>query len=379
MPIFDQLLVLECASVLAGPAVGAFFAEFGARVIKLEPPEGDVTRHWKLASEDPENTVSAYFSSVNWGKQSLCLDLKQPAARAQAQQLAQRADLLIANYRPGAAERLGMDYATLSALNPRLIYAHLTGYGPDNPRTGYDAIVQAESGLLYLNGHPAQPPAKLPVALVDLLAAHQLKEACLLALLQRNQTGKGDYLQVSLLASALASLANQASNWLVAGHDPRPLGLEHPNIVPYGSLYTSADGQQIMLAIGADAHFVRLCQLLGCPELAQDPRFASNRARVAEREALHPLLAAAIAPWQAEPLLQALWQAGLPAGQVKSIAQALSSPEASELLLTAANGLKGLRTSVFGGQQLQPLPELIPPPPLGADTAQILEELACWR
>jgi len=371
--MFKSLLVLECASVLAGPAVGAFFAELGATVIKLEPPGGDVTRSWRLASESSESDVSAYFSCVNWGKHSLVLDLKQPDDLALAHQLVQQADILVANYKPGAAERLQMDYATLCALNPALIYAHLTGYGPSDARTGYDALLQAESGFLYLNAHPGQPPTRLPVALIDILAAHQLKEAILVALLQRVANGRGDYLQVSLLASALASLANQASNWLVGGVDPQPLGLEHPNIVPYGSLYATADGAEIMLAIGSDTQFSALCQILGQPDLARDPRFVSNPLRVQHREVLQTLLRPLLASFAAEPLLARLWQAGIPAGQVQSVAQALAQPLAQELVLQSPDGrLKGLRTCVFKRQQ-QPWLALSSPPALDQDKAYILQ------
>ncbi|PKL76468.1 MAG: carnitine dehydratase, partial [Candidatus Melainabacteria bacterium HGW-Melainabacteria-1] len=341
---FDDLLVLECATVLAGPAVGAFFAELGATVLKLEPPTGDVTRSWKLPSEHPAETVSAYFACVNWGKHSLALDLRQPAGRQIAQALAAKADILIANYKPGAAERLGMDYATLSALNPGLIYAHLTGYGDADPRTGYDAIIQAESGFLALNAHPGQLPVKMPVALIDLLAAHQLKQAVLVALLQRQHSGHGDYLQVSLIQSALASLANQASNWLVAGHEPQPLGLEHPNIAPYGGLYPCADGEQIMLAIGSDSQFATLCQLLSAPALATE--FPSNAERVSRRVALNTALRPLIQAQAAQPLLAQLWQAGIPAGRMLTVSQALAQPAAHEMMLHSQE-LRGLRTSVF--------------------------------
>ncbi|MGV3523186.1 MAG: CaiB/BaiF CoA transferase family protein [Candidatus Sericytochromatia bacterium] len=371
MSFFKQLTVLECASVLAGPAAGALFAELGATVIKLEPLGGDVTRSWKLPSEAADQSVSAYFSCVNWGKQSLALDLSRPAGRALAQQIATRCDIVLANYKPGAAEKLGMDAATLRALHPALIYAHLTGYGHANPRTGYDALIQAESGFLYLNAHPGQPPVKLPVALMDLLAAHQLKEAVLVALLERSVTGQGDYLEVSLLQSALASLANQASNWLVAGHNPQPLGLEHPNIVPYGTLYTSRDGQQIMLAIGSDAQFAKLCALLGAPELAQNPAFARNRDRVQHRAPVHAALAPLIAQQPAQEFLAACWAADLPAGAVKDLATALEQPAAHEMLLHDNKGIKGLRHGVFHSQN-QPWHSLSAPPELGQDSQAVL-------
>lgn len=369
MSFFSELKVLECASVLAGPAVGAMFAELGVQVIKLEPLSGDVTRSWRLASEDRDSSVSAYFSSVNWGKSSLALDLKQPEGRELAQALAAQADILIANYKPGAAERLGMDYATLALHNPSLIYAHLTGYGVQDPRTGYDALIQAESGFLYLNRQPGHEPNKMPVALIDILAAHQLKEAILVALIERFHSQQGKYIEISLMQTALASLANQATNWLVAGSEPQPMGLEHPNIVPYGSLYTCADQEKIMLAIGSDGQFAELCQILGFPELAQDPRFSRNQQRVLNRQELNTRLQQAFAHFQSDLLLEQFWQADLPAGKVQSVSQALAQPAAQELCLNAANGLKGLRTSLFAEAQ-----NLSPPPELGADGERILQD-----
>ena len=362
------LKVLECATVLAGPAVGAFFAELGAEVIKIEPPQGDVTRHWKLPQEPETSTVSAYFSAVNWGKKSVVLDLKQQ--RDVFYDLVRQSDIVIANYKPGAAERLGVDFKTLQSLNPRLLYAHLTGYGSHNPRTGYDAIIQAESGFLYLNGHPHQAPAKMPVALMDILAAHQMKEALLVGLLLRQQQDIGGYYEVSLLDSALVSLANQASNWLVAGHEPQPMGLEHPNIVPYGNIFDTSDQQQIMLAVGSDAHFVQLCELLTQPQLAEDARFARNQARVQHRQLLNATLSTAIQGFRADELLQQLWQAGIPAGKVKPVSEALDSPEARALIFEH-DGLTGIWQTSFKSQQFQRA-TLSPPPELSAHTAEIL-------
>ena len=370
---FKGLRVLECATVLAGPAVGAFFAELGAEGIKIEPPQGDVTRHWKLPSEDPKTTVSAYFSAVNWGKQSVVMDLNTQLDRFY--ELVKTADIVIANYKPGAAEKLRVDYPSLKKINPRLLYAHLTGYGIQNPRSGYDAIIQAESGFLYLNGHPAQPPVKMPVALMDILAAHQMKEALLIGLLMRHRSGdQGAYYEVSLLDSALVSLVNQATNWLVAGHDPQPMGLEHPNIVPYGNIYTTADRQQVMLAIGSDRHFQKLCHILGCAEISEDPRFISNTERLRHRTVLNEQLEAAMAQHNADKLLQSLWQAGIPAGKVRSVSEALSSPEAQALIFEKSHQ-KGLLHTSFNSSQFSRA-EMSPPPELGQHTALILNPLS---
>jgi len=381
-PYFKSLRVLELASVLAGPAVGVFFAELGADVIKVENllTGGDVTRSWRLKQEAPDSDISAYFSCVNWGKRSLALDLRQPEARTIVGQLATRADIVIANYKPGDAEKLGVDYASLSARNPGLIYAHLTGYGSDNPRSGFDALIQAETGFVMLNGEADGPGLKMPVALMDLLAAHQIKEAILVALLERQFSGQGVYLPVGLFQSGLVSLANQATAWLVAKQEPRRMGSEHPSIVPYGTVYTTSDQREIMLAIGNDRQFQLLCQVLGCPELSLDPRFLTNPERVKFRQVLHPLLQAQIQLQQRDALLASLWEVGVPAGALHTVSEALSRPEAQALLLDsplagAASSLevKGLRTLAFeppGGQV-----SLLPPPHLGQHSLAILAEV----
>lgn len=211
--IFKDMLVLELASVLAGPSVGQFFAELGAQVLKVEnaATRGDVTRNWKLASEPSGTDTPAYFCAANWGKASLALDLTQAAQLQQLYSLVQQADIVIASYKPGDAEKLQVGYDTLKNINPRLLYGHITGYGPHDTRAGYDAVVQAESGFMYLNGEAGGPPVKMPVALMDILTAHQLKEGLLVALLQRERTRQGQLVQVSLLQAAVSALANQAT------------------------------------------------------------------------------------------------------------------------------------------------------------------------
>jgi len=211
---FNGLRLLELASVLAGPQVGQFFAELGAEVLKIESPAGDVTRTWKTNAETSgaqaihDASVSAYFTASNWGKSSLVLDLTTAAGQTKLHRLAAQADIVLASYKPGDAEKLRADYATLAKENPRLIYGHLTGYGPENARAGYDAILQAEAGFMYLNAaSPGQPAQKMPVALIDLLAAHQLKEGLLTALFQRERTGRGA-LVVGAVAGEVA--VNQA-------------------------------------------------------------------------------------------------------------------------------------------------------------------------
>lgn len=368
--MLHDLLVLELASVLAGPSVGQFLAELGARVVKVENLRtgGDVTRRWRLAEEAAGGHPSAYFACCNWGKESLALDLKKPEGRALVHQLAEQADVVLASYRPGAAARLGVDAATLRALNPRLIYAQVTGYGEGDERAGYDAVIQAESGYMHLNGAPDGPPTKLPVALMDVLAGHQLKQAVLLALLARTQTGEGQVVSVSLMAAAVSGLVNQATNWLVAGVAPQRMGSAHPNIAPYGTPYAVADGA-VVLAVGTDAQFARLCAVLAQPERAQDPRFASNAARVQHRTVLDAWLAPALARWQQGELLTALHEQAIPAGAIRSVDQVFAQAAGQELRLHTATAT-GLRQAVFAVP-----PALDPPPALGSDSAAVLREL----
>ncbi|RSK49062.1 CoA transferase [Hymenobacter rigui] len=359
--------VLELASVLAGPQVGQFLAELGAEVLKLEAPAGDVTRTWRTPAEDPATTVTAYFSSANWGKRSQIIDLTTEVGRAALHQLAARADIVLTSYKPGDAEKLGADYATLSSQNPRLIYGHITGYGPHASRAGYDAVLQAETGFMHLNAAgPGHAPQKMPVALIDLLTAHQLKEGLLTALYRRERTGQGALVQVSLLDSALASLANQAATYLVTGHDPQPMGSGHPSIVPYGTVYTAQDGVQLLLAVGSDRQFQQLCAVLQRPEWAGDERFCRNPNRVTHRAELEELLAGRIAEVNGAELLAALEDLAVPAGAVRTVGEALAQPSAQAMLLPAAAGFvwPGLRTVAFRSNSWPVAGQLLAPPPL---------------
>jgi crotonobetainyl-CoA:carnitine CoA-transferase CaiB-like acyl-CoA transferase len=333
---FRGLRVVELASVLAGPAVGLFFAELGADVIKVENRRtaGDVTRRWKGPTEDARATDSAYYHSVNYGKQSHLLDLSDPADQQQVYEWIKTADIVVANFKPGGAGRLGMDYPTLRDLNPALIYAEITGFGRHDRRPAFDVVLQAESGFLYLTGEPGREPVKLPVALIDLLAAHQLKEGVLLALLRRERTGQGGMVEVSLYDAAIASLANQGANWLVAGYSPKRIGAQHPNIAPYGDLFITADKHLIVLAVGTEGHFRELCTLLGAPELPALPDFATNADRVRHRDALNEALAPLIRQQPRQALLDQLWAHGIPAGAVRDLPAVFADPLTQPLLLT---------------------------------------------
>lgn len=371
---FKELIVLELASVLAGPGVGQFFAELGAEVIKVENlrTSGDVTRSWKLKDEKTDDR-SAYFCSANWGKQSIAVDLTHVTGRDIVHRLARRADIVIASYKPGDAEKLGVDYASLSALNPRLIYGEISGYGQDNPRVGYDAIIQAEAGFMSMNGEPGGPSLKMPVALVDILAGHQLKEGLLVALMERTRTGAGRRVSVSLIDAAIASLANQATNYLVSSAIPQKQGSAHPNIAPYGDLFRTADDREIILAVGADHQFRQLCSVLEISNLSNDDRFSNNLQRVRNRVALGEILSERVGRHRADRLLAALHAAKIPAAVIRDMQEVFSDPVASRLVLRDGPAA-GVRTYVASdGRAISS--HLLPPPHLGEHTESILQNV----
>ncbi len=333
---FQGLKIVELASVLAGPAVGMFFAELGAEVIKIENKRtgGDVTRRWKLPAEDPALPDSAYYHCVNWGKRSLLLDLEVEEDRAEADRHIAAADIVISNYRPASARRLGMDAATLRARHPALIYAQLTAFGEEEPgRPAFDVVLQAESGFLYMTGEPGRDPVRMPVALIDLLAAHQLKEGILLALLRRERTGAGGVVHTSLMEAAVASLANQATNWLMGGVVPRRLGCRHPNIAPYGDIFLTKDDKQLVIAAGTEAQFQRLCACLQLEQLPGDERFATNAARVRHRAELLQALAPAFRRYGRAELMERLLTSEVPAGSVRSLPEVFDLPLASAMII----------------------------------------------
>jgi crotonobetainyl-CoA:carnitine CoA-transferase CaiB-like acyl-CoA transferase len=366
--------VLELAGVLAGPAVGMFLAELGADVIKVENPatDGDVTRGWRLPEEPRDTDVSAYFCSANWGKRSIAVNLRDPSGRELIHSLARLSDIVLASYRPGQAESLDVDAESLMRLNERLIYAEVTAYGPSDSRPGYDALLQAGTGFMSINGEPGALPLKMPVALMDLLAAHQLKEGILLALLERARTGSGTHVTTSLVRSGLSSLANQATGWMATGVVPQPLGSGHPSVVPYGEVWECAGGETVVLAVGTDRQFAGLCEAIGAPELAFDARFVRNADRVVHRDALRTVLAPRIEARSREALLELLASLGVPAGPVWNVAEALNQPDAEPLLLRSG-GRVGLRTVALD-HGVGTVVDLRPPPGLSADAESILSD-----
>jgi len=331
--IFSDLKIIDLSTVLAGPSVTTFFAELGAKVIKIENKRiPDVTRSWKLPSEDPESTVSAYFSSVNYLKQYLQLDLRDESDHQYFLELIKDADILVSNFKMGDEEKLDVTDAVLRKTNPGLIIGKISGFGSNSDRVAYDLILQAETGFMSMNGTPESGPVKMPVALIDVLAGHQLKEGLLVALLHRQNNQKGPTIEVSLYDAAVCSLMNQASNYLMAGHIPQRIGSLHPNIAPYGELFKTNDNAHITLAIGSDLHFSKLCATLGIKEIADDVRFKSNADRVRNRKELFVLLENAIHNWAASDLLELLFKQHVPAGRIKDLKEVFEDNAARELI-----------------------------------------------
>lgn len=371
--MFNGLKVVELASVLAGPSVGQFFTELGAEVIKVENLKtgGDITRTWK-GKHEGDDTASAYFTSVNWGKKSLAIDLSTNEGKDIVYQLTAKADVVIASYKPGDAEKLGVDYGTLLKQNPSLIYGQVTGYGPDNERVGYDAVIQAESGFMDLNGEPDGAPLKMPVALIDVLAGHHLKEGILLALIKKERTGKGDLVEVSLIQAAITSLTNQATNWLVSKNLPVRQGSAHPNIAPYGDTYITKDQKRVLLAIGSDRQFLDLCKMLKLSELGLNPIFATNPKRVKNREALNIELQTGISCFNASDFMNNCKKFKIPAGIIQNVKEVFEMEEAKEILIHGEH-LKGIRNVISNSNGKMPeISSISAPPMFGQHSEEIL-------
>lgn len=346
------LKVLELASVLAGPSVGMFLAELGAEVTKIENPrtQGDVTRHWKQKNEKAESPYSAYFASVNWGKKHVFVDLKDADGAAQVREMASKTDVIISNYRTGQGERFGLDYESVKKTNAGVIYGHVSGFGEDDGRPAYDVVLQAETGYMFMNGQPESEPTKLPVALIDILASHQLKEGLLLALLNKERTGQGALVSTSLLDAAVTALSNQATNWLMNGHIPQRMGSLHPNIAPYGEVLTTKDDKHIVLAVGSEQQFASLCDVLSLEALKTDERFHDNQVRVENRAALKDFMVEKAVLQSSEELMRQFLEHGIPAGIIKNMQEVFEEPRAQASVLedTMSDGTIAKRVSQVG-------------------------------
>lgn len=350
---FEHLNVIEIASVLAGPSVGMFFAEMNAKVTKIENKKtgGDVTRSWKLASEGENENVSAYYAAVNWNKKSIFMDFTIQEEMEALKNLIREADVLIVNFKEGDAKKFGLTYEELKIINPQLIYGEINGFGEGNERVAYDLILQAETGFMSMNGTPNSGPVKMPVALIDILAGQQLRSGILTALYERDALHKGGAkVAVSLFDAAIAALANQATNWLMNHHIPERIGSTHPNIAPYGELFTTKDNIIITFAIGSNKQFKNLCSTLDKKELVNHPNFEDNQNRVENRLSLSSYLQEAVGQFQAEELVNELVELKVPVARIKNLKEVFDSAAAQELILEEKIGdllTKRVKTSIF--------------------------------
>ncbi|MEQ8924367.1 MAG: CaiB/BaiF CoA-transferase family protein [Fulvivirga sp.] len=368
---FRDLKIIELASVLAGPSVGQFFAELGAEVIKVENPKtnGDVTRSWKGAKENTDD-ISAYFACINWGKKSVALDVSTGDGLNQLYKLIESADIVITSYKPGDDKKLKVDYESLKKINPELIYGQITGYGAITDRVGYDAIIQAEVGFMNMNGEAGGEPLKMPVAMMDLLAGHQLKEALLLGYINKLKTGKGSCFQVSLIEAGLASLANQATNYLIGQSEPMRKGSKHPNIAPYGELFNTKDDKQIIMAIGNNKQFNSLLHVL---HLEQKEEYSTNLLRVSNRDKLYSYLEEAFRTNSSTHLMELFNEMNIPAGIINKVSEAIDLY--GGLIKLESNKLQGLKTFIANSGQFKNSSHILPPPHLGQHTQEILASL----
>ena len=343
--MFHGLNVVDASTVLAGPLTGSFFAEGGARVLKVEPPGGDVTRTWMQEGETRTDT-SAYYEAANEGKEVVQVDLTTREGQSWLHHELANADVLLENAKSASWDRLGMRPDKLMQSHPHLVHVRLVGYDDAPDRLAYDVVIQAETGFMSMNGHPEMPPARLPVALMDVLASHQMRAAVLSGLWRREKTGQGMYAEVSLFGSGITALANQGTACLMNGRTPQRLGSAHPNIAPYGDLLETQDGH-VVLAAGNNRQFRALCDVLRVPELAEDPGFANNSLRVQHRKELVAALQANAAGWSRDALLQALRKAAVPAGAVFTVAEALAQPGVRTRYVVGEADKEKLRTSAI--------------------------------
>ena len=337
MGALDGVRVVDLSRVLAGPLCTQMLADHGADVVKVEPPAGDETR--LLGPPFDGAGDAAYYSALNRGKRTIGIDLARPEGRAIVERLLVDADVLVENFLPGTMERWGLGYDVLARRHPRLVYATISGFGGDGPLgglPGYDAVLQAMCGLMSVNGTEDTGPTRLGVPVVDHLTAYVALTGILMALHARGRTGTGQRVEATLFDAGLSLLVPHAANWFFSGHPPRLLGSGHPNIFPYDKFH--AGGGEIFLGVANDGQYRKLCDYLGRPDLAADPRFATNGSRVAHRALLRPMLEDVLASHDAETLCRDLMRIGVPAGPVHSLPQAFAQPHAAHRGMVVADG-----------------------------------------
>ena len=379
--------VLELARILAGPWAGQLLADLGADVVKVERPGvGDDTRGWGppfVEGADGPHLSAAYFHSCNRGKRSVAVDFETVEGREIVRRLAARADVLIENFKVGGLKKYGLDYESLKAVNPRLVYCSITGFGqtgPYAPRAGYDFIIQAMGGIMDLTGEPGGEPQKPGVAFADIFTGIYSAIGILAALRRRDVTGEGAYLDMALLDTQTSVLANQAMNYLASGMVPRRMGNAHPNIVPY-QVFPVSDGH-VIVAVGNDGQFTKFVRVLGHPELAADERFRTNADRVKNRAVLVPILAELLLQQKRDALLAALAPEGVPAGPINDVADVFADPQVAargmrvDLPAPAARGgaIPSVRTPIVLDGEPMVAPN--PSPRLGEHTHDVLNDPA---
>ncbi|MCL6417634.1 CoA transferase [Aestuariirhabdus sp. Z084] len=381
----EGIRILDLSRILAGPWATQMLADFGAEVIKVERPgNGDDTRGWgppyikNAAGEDTED--AAYFHAANRGKRSISIDITQPEGQQLIHKLAKQCDVLVENYKVGGLAKYGLDYDALRSTNPSLIYCSITGFGQTGPyksRAGYDFMIQAMGGLMSITGDPQGQPMKVGVAQADIMTGLYACNAIQAALIHRMKTGQGQQIDLALLDVQVATLANQGMNYLASGKSPERLGNAHPNIVPYQA-FATADGH-IILAVGNDAQFAKFCTLAGQPELARDPRFASNRSRVENRHQLLPDIEYLMRQHNSDWWLENLSRQGVPCGPINTLEQVFADPQVQhrqmqvELPHTEAGNSPSIANPVKFSET--PINYHQAPPLRGEHSQEILEEL----
>jgi crotonobetainyl-CoA:carnitine CoA-transferase CaiB-like acyl-CoA transferase len=384
-PPLAGIRVIELARVLAGPWAGQMLADFGADVIKVENPEGgDDTRAWGppfVEGADGENLSAAYYHSTNRNKRSIAVDLKTAEGQETVRRLCATADVVIENFKRGGLEKYGLDYESLKAINPKLVYCSITGFGQNGPYAdfaGYDYIVQGMSGFMSITGEKDGEPMKAGVAIADIFTGIYAVTAIQAALIHVMTTGQGQFVDMALLDVMSAVLANQNMNYLISGKPPTRLGNAHPNISPYEVVPTS-DGH-LILAVGNDGQFKRLCTILGIPTIAEDERFATNKARVANKVEVRRIVTTETMKWSKRDLLSACETNAVPAGPINSIEEMFADPQVQarglKIELTDDKGtvIPGVRTPIVLSET--PLRYERPSPRIGEHGDEILAELA---
>jgi len=375
--------VLDMSRILAGPSSTQLLGDYGADVIKIERPGvGDDTRKWGPPyvkdSEGNDSSESAYYLAANRNKRSVGVDLSTPEGAALIKQLAAKADVLVENYKLGGLKKYGLDYEAIKAVNPSIIYCSITGFGQTGPNAhlpGYDLMAQGYGGIMSLTGEPDGTPMKVGVGIADVMCGMYAASAVLAALRHRDQTGEGQYIDVALVDSQIAWLINEGTNYLQSGEVPRRRGNQHPNIVPYQA-FAAKDGH-LLVAVGNDSQFKRFCDVIGTPALAEDPAFATNRARITNREALLPQIEMQMARMGKQELLDAMKSNNVPCGEINNLEEVFDSPQ------VAARGMRVKMDHPHSEIELignpvkfskTPVSYRKAPPLCGADTDEVIED-----